>query len=520
MGLIVDLFAGGGGASLGIKWALGRDPDIAINHDPQAVAVHQANHPTTRHFCQDVWRVLPTFATQGQPVDLLWASPDCKHHSRAKGGQPKDQNIRDLAWVVVEWARAVKPNLILLENVEEFRDWGPLDPDGYPIKDLAGTTFNMWVSQIRRAGYRVEYRLLHASDYGAPTIRKRLFLVARRDGLPIVWPEPTHGPGRGHPYRTAAECIDWTIPCRSVFGRPKPLAENTLNRIAAGIGRFVLNCDEPYLLPYAQYQEALIHSNNEPMLFDAAAYSGSLDLSQPPMVAPSLVGVGGRAGQSRPRGVHEQMATITAKGDTALVSAFLAKHYKGVTDSILQHPHSLVATHLESMYGASTGASVCKPAPTITSHAHEALVASHITKFYGTAIGTKCAGPLHTITANGEKMGLVASFLTKYYGSFSAGQDLYHPAATITANDRLGLVLVYVHGEPYVMTDIALRMLQPRELFRAQGFPDSYIIDLEVNGKRLTKKDQVRLCGNSVCPPNAEALVRANAMHLIVNRAA
>ncbi|MCB2188614.1 MAG: DNA cytosine methyltransferase, partial [Deltaproteobacteria bacterium] len=450
MGLIVDLFAGGGGASLGLKRALGRDPDIAINHDLDAVAVHRANHPGTRHFCQDVWRVLPAWATGGQPVDLLWASPDCTHFSKAKGGRPRKQGIRDLAWVAVEWAKAVRPAVILLENVEEFRTWGPLDDAGHPVRELAGSTFDAWVSKLRRAGYQVEWRGLRACDYGAPTIRKRLFLVARCDGQAIIWPEPTHGPGRDLPWRTASECIDWSLPCPSIFERARPLAENTMKRIAAGIKRFVLEAAEPFIVTNTSGHAPSATGHPLPTVTTGHHHY---------LASPSLVGAGGRAGQSRPRGAAEPMATVTAKGDTALISAFLAgaggPSYGG-------KPASL---------GRPCGTPLAGPSSTATARAHEAVVTSHLLKLYGTCQdGQDPRAPAPTVTAGGLHAAEVRALLIKYYGQ-GVGQSLEDPAATVTAKDRLGLVAVLVGGEPFVIADVGLRMLQPRELFRAQGFP-------------------------------------------------
>ncbi len=534
-GLVVDLFAGGGGASLGMARALGRDPDIAINHDPEAVAMHRANHPGTKHYCQDVFTIKPLDATGGRPVDLLWASPDCKHFSKAKGGKPRSRKIRDLAWVVVRWARDVKPRVIILENVEEFRTWGPLGPDNRPDKARAGQTFNRWVAALRRLGYQVEWRELVACDYGAPTSRKRFFLVARRDGRAIVWPEPTHGPeGSGLlPWRTAAECIDWSIPCPSIFERKRPLAENTLRRIAKGLQRFVIEAADPFIVTYygpkgddfwgqdlgqplktltAENRHALV----EPFLLPIEHYNGRdtvHSLAEPmrtltahqkggqfALVAPTLIqsGYGERRGQApRAPGLNKPLGTVVAGGvKHALVSAFLAKHYRGVV-----------------------GRETEKPLSTITTRDHHSLVTSHLVKLKGTNVGQDTREPLQTITAGGLHFGEVRAFLTKYYGQ-GCGQDLGEPAHTVTAKDRMGLVTVAVEGEPYVIADIGLRMLQPRELFTAQGFPADYIIDRGPGAKRMTKTAQVRLCGNSVPPPWAEALTRANCGHVAEEEAA
>lgn len=432
MGIIVDSFAGGGGASHGIFMALGRHPDIAVNHDIEAVLMHEANHPSTRHFCGDIWGLNPRHAVGGKPVDLLWASPDCTHHSKAKGGKPLDNKRRGLAWVVIRWAKEVRPLVICLENVEEWKDWGPLDDALRPDPARKGLTFRRWMGQLKAQGYEVEMRELRACDYGAPTTRKRLFVIARCDGQPIVWPEPTHGPGL-EPYRTAADCIDWSIPCPSIFDRKKPLAEPTLRRIARGLRRFVLESSNPFIV-------------ND--------------------VAPTLVqtGYGERKGQA-PRSLDLQapIGTIVACGAKhALVSAFLAKHYGGHEGS---------------------GSDLHQPMATVTTRDHHALV---------------------------------QAFLVKYYGT-STGQAVDAPIGTLTTNQHFALVKV--RGEQYRIADIGMRMLSPRELFRAQGFPDSYIIDPLINGmtpsklKTLSKSSQIRMCGNSVSPPVAAAIVAANCGH-------
>jgi DNA (cytosine-5)-methyltransferase 1 len=425
--IIVDSFAGGGGASLGIARGAGRRIDIAINHDREAIAMHAANHPETRHFCEDVFAVHPVKATGGLPVGLAWFSPDCKHFSRAKGGKPADKKIRGLAWVVIRWARLKRPRTIFLENVEEFEDWGPLGPDDRPDPKRVGLTFRRWVGQLRNLGYTVEWRALRAADYGAPTSRKRLFLIARCDGLPIVWPDLTHGTGR-EPYRTAAACIDWALPCPSIFGRRRPLADKTLKRIAAGIRKFVLEAETPFVVP-----------------IDGA-------LASPTLIQRSW---GERPGQApRVPGLEKPLGTVVSGGiKHALVAAFLAKHYGGHT---------------------TPGASLEAPFSTVTARDHHALVHAFLLKYFGTATGQSPADPLHTVTSKA----------------------------------RFGLVMV--RGEPYEIADIGMRMLTPRELYRAQGFPDDYVIDPVVGARRLSKTSQIRMAGNSVCPDVAEALVRAN----------
>jgi DNA (cytosine-5)-methyltransferase 1 len=513
-GLIIDSFAGGGGASLGIEMALGRGPDAAINHDPVALAIHEANHPHTRHFCQSITSLLPRDVTGGRPVDLLWASPDCTHHSKARGGKPRKQNIRDLPWAVVLWAETVRPRLIILENVEEFKDWGPLDKDGQPIKSRSGETFKKWIRRLRRCGYRIEWKEMRACDYGAPTIRKRLFVIARCDGLPIVWPEPTHGPGL-KPYRTAAEIIDWSIPCPSIFERKKPLAENTCKRIAKGIVKFVLENPEPFIVTYyGPKREGDFRGQDlgEPLATQTTENRHAL-------VAPFILKhFGTTTGQALDEPIH----TLTGKNKHGLVTAYLARHFGQSVGSGCGEPigtvtaggmgkTALVAAFMAQHNGGRVGHSVKKPVSTITQRGtQQQVVSAFITKFKGTAQhGQDLSVPLHTVQAGGLHYGAVAAFLTKYYGP-NIGQACGEPLQTVTSKHRFGLVTVQIRGEQYAIADIGMRMLQPRELFRAQGFPDSHVIDPEYNGKPMTKTAQVKACGNSVCPPLAAALVKAN----------
>lgn len=453
--LVVDLFAGGGGASTGIEQAIGRHVDIAVNHDPAAVALHQANHPQTQHFVSDVFEVDPVTVTGGQPVGLLWASPDCKHFSKAKGGKPVSKKIRGLAWVVVKWARLVRPRVICLENVEEFQTWGPLAHDGRPCPQRKGSTFQRWVGQLRSLGYTVEWRELRACDYGAPTIRKRLFLVARRDGQPIHWPAPTHAqrPARGSglkPWRTAAECIDWALPCPSIFDRQRPLAEATLRRIAHGVRRYVLEAAQPFVVRIGHTG----HGDGGKARSAAAPLSTITSKAEHCLAVPTLVqaGYGERPGQApRVPGLDKPLGTAVGSNKHALVAAFLAKHYGGVV-----------------------GTSMRSPTGTVTTVDHHSLVQAFLIRYFGSDQDPRLTGPLHTVT-------------TKHRDA-----------------------LVTVHGQCYAIADIGMRMLQPRELYRAQGFPDTYVIDRGADGRQLTKAEQVRMCGNSVCPPIAAALVRAN----------
>lgn len=536
--LVVDLFAGGGGASTGIEQAIGRHVDIAINHDPEAVSLHQANHPQTEHHVSDVFEVDPVAVTQGRAVGLLWASPDCKHFSKAKGGKPVSKKIRSLAWVVVKWAKAVQPRVICLENVEEFQTWGPLAADGRPCPDRKGSTFQRWVRSLQGLGYVVEWRELRACDYGAPTIRKRLFLVARRDGAPIVWPEATHAapdslPVRQKklkPWRTAAECIDWSIPAPSIFERERPLADATCRRIAKGIVRYVLEAADPFIVNTRngerEGQQPRVRSVHEP--FWTVTGMGSQGALAVPFVTEHA-----NASTQRVFPGDEPLRTQVAQvkgGHFSLVSAFLAKHYTGVVGSDLAEPiatvtsvdhHSLVTANLVGV-GARAGQSrprgMDEPLATITAKADVAIAASHLVKLRGTSKeGQPVEAPLNTVSAQGTHHAQVQAFLIKYYGADQA-PELGDPLHTVTTRDRFGLVMV--KGEPYQLVDIGLRMLTPRELYRAQGFPETYLIDRGADGRPLTKTAQVRMCGNSVCPPLARALVAANYTETTALRAA
>ena len=526
--IVVDNFAGGGGASEGIEQALGKPVDFAINHDPEAVAMHRVNHPHTQHFCESVWDVDPYAVSPGSPIGLGWFSPDCTFHSKARGGKPfRDRNQarrrRGLAWLIVRWIKARHPRVIMLENVEEFADWGPLLPDGKICPIRRGMTFRRWHKQIENLGYHIDMRELRACDYGAPTTRKRLFIIARRDGEEIVFPEATHGPQHGlQQYRTAAECIDWSIPCPSIFTRDRPLAEATMRRIARGVMRYVISNPNPFIVPLTHHGDRRVHTLDEPMPTITGAHRGEHALITPfltehanastqrnfradePMrtqcanvkgghfalVAPTLINTrnGEREGQApRVRDVLQPYPTVTAVGSQgALVAAFLARHYGG-------HEND--------------GSSLGMPMHTVTGTDHHSLVSSHLLKLRNNQFAQDQREPFGTLTAGGGHYGEVRAFLMKYYGTDQA-PELRHPLGTVTTKDRFGLVMV--HGEPYAIVDIGMRMLSPRELYRAQSFPDSYVIDPEFNGKPLTKTSQVRMCGNSVPPAIAEALVRAN----------
>lgn len=587
--LLIDLFAGGGGASCGIEMATGRLVDVAINHDAAAVALHQANHPQTKHFVSDVFEVCPREVTKGRPVGLLWASPDCTHFSKSRGGKPvRTKKRRALAWVVKRWAGQVRPRVIMLENVEEFVTWGPLvgKPGEYfPCPRRKGRTFRKFVRDLQRLGYQVEYRELRACDYGAPTIRKRLFLIARRDGQPIVWPEPTHGLGR-IPYRTAAECIDWSIPMLSIFATreeakawgkahhrhaPKrPLADATMRRLARGTMRFVVNNPQPFIvtLNHGGGRDHAARSTSDPMrsltasrdahalvspfLTEHANAAGqrTFPADEPlrtqvatvkgghfSVAAPILVqtGYGEREGQApRSLDIQQPIGTLVGGGKHAVAAAFLAQHNDGFNATIARSldgpaatvcasggPQALVTAHIQRDFGASIGHEADVPMGTIPGGGggKAALVSGFLSPYHaekrdGEARGTDLREPVPVVdTAN--RHAVVAAFLQSYYGQ-GTGSPADSPAPTATTKDRLGVVTVNLDGRTYAIADIAMRMLVPRELYNAQGFPRSYVIDRGADGRKLTQEEQVRMVGNSVSPPQAAALVRANLRELVV----
>jgi DNA (cytosine-5)-methyltransferase 1 len=506
--LVVDLFAGGGGASTGLELAIRRPVDIAVNHDREAVALHLANHPQTKHYVSDVFEVDPREVTQGQPVGFLWASPDCTFHSKARGGKPlRDRNQarrrRALAWVVVKWAKIVRPRVIALENVEEFQQWGPLLEDGQPCPERRGQSFQRWVTQLRNLGYVVQWKELRGCDYGAPTIRKRLFLIARCDGQPIVWPKATHAaPAKARalglaPWRTAADCIDWSLPCPSIFERERELADTTKKRIAKGVMRYVVNDPNPFIVPsgYGERagQQPRTQSIHQPLNTIVAANKHAL-------VAPTLIGIDNGSARSASWSANDPLRTTTTENRHALVMAFLAQHnnHKGNV------PH--------------TGRRAADPMSTITTRGtQQQLVASSMVKLRGSDVEHRAPGartdePLHTISAQGWHHGEVRAFLVKYFGT---DQDprLGEPMHTVTTKHRFGLVTV--RGEEYAIVDIGMRMLSARELYTAQGFPTDYIIEWGIDPHtgqviELTKTAQVRMCGNSVCPQLSQAIAAAN----------
>ncbi|WP_233981707.1 DNA cytosine methyltransferase [Pectobacterium versatile] len=690
--IIVDNFAGGGGASTGIEMAIGRSVDIAINHDPNAIAMHTTNHPDTLHYCESVFDIDPVAATAGRPVGLAWFSPDCRHFSKAKGSKPVKKEIRGLAWIVLRWALTVRPRVMMLENVEEFKTWGPLltNDDGTQQPDpvRAGETFEAFCGMlsggvpadhpalaeaceflgiepdgergkqlVRGLGYNVDYRELRACDYGAPTIRKRFFMVMRCDGCSVAWPEATHGDpkspavqsGKLEPWRTAAECIDWSIPCPSIFERKKPLAENTLRRIARGLERFVINNPQPFIVkcnhtstktkydcfrgqeldeplqtitrthgfavvtPHLTkfrtgavglevtdpmptitagssvrpggngHALGMVEATLEPFIIGAGGpkYSAKPKSVEQPMntlcktnhsalITPYIArigqtGFGGdrmaydaldplttvvskaehllvapviarQFGNSVGHGVDEPNGTITAGGGgkSQLVSAFLAKHFGGNytgagvamdepahTVTTVDH-HAVVAANLLTIgYGERSGQQprvqdIEKPLGTVVAAKKHAVVTSHLVKMRGTNTGQHTDTPLQTVTAGGNHFGEVRAFLLKYYGNEKEGVGLNNPLHTVTTNDRFGLVTV--EGVDYQIVDIGMRMLQPHELYAAQGFPEWYIIDQDYRGQKYAKDKQVARCGNAVPPPFAEALVRANLPDMCVKK--
>ncbi len=476
----IDLFAGGGGWSLGWQQATGASPVAAVNHCAHAIRLHALNHPETRHFHESVQAVDPIAAAGGRRVDWLHLSPDCTHFSRAKGGKPREQGIRGLAWCGVDWAEKTRPRILSLENVPEFETWGPLLEDGRPDPARAGETFRQFVEELHWLGYRAEWRVLCAADFGAPTIRRRLFLIARRDGQPIRWPEPTHGLGRALPWRTAAECIDWSIPCPSIFGRKRPLAAATCRRIAAGVVRYVLQ-GRPFIV-------CLTHGGRTESADDPLRTITTCNGGERALVAPSFSALRGTS----PAHLHGDSAaaplrTVSAGGQHhALVGAFLAKHYGGMVGSDMR-----------------------VPVGTVTGTDHHSLVAGSLVQVgYGERDGQSPRAldlqrPLGTIVAGGSKHALVASFLVQYYSQGRTSSRADAPLPAVVTKARHGLVTVEIDGATYVLADIGLRMLQPRELARAQGFPDSYVLE-------GSKAQQIARIGNSVVPQIAAAIVRAN----------
>lgn len=542
--LIVDNFAGGGGASTGIELATGYSVDIAINHDPEAIRMHKTNHPNTKHYCEDVWQVDPVKACKGYPVGLAWFSPDCKHFSKAKGGKPKDKFIRGLAWVACRWAGLVRPRVIMLENVEEFKTWGPLNRGKHPIKSKQGKTFEKFVQQLTDLGYEVQFRELVAADYGAPTMRKRFFLIARCDGKPITWPEPTHGPadservknGRLKPYVGAYTQIDFSRPCPSIFDTSeqikekygiravRPLAPKTMARIARGLKKFVLENPEPFIIQCNHGGERKPGDTREPMPTITGKHGYGV-------VEPYMVQIGQTGfAADRSKDVREPLTTIVSKNEHCLISPLLIQYHsetvkdevrgQTIADPVMtvdsSNRYGLVTSFLHKYYDGGykgAGENIDNPLPTITSWDHNSVVTANLIQMNNHCDGKDIRQPLPTITAGDGHFGEVRAFLTKYYGA-GTGQSVKNPLDTITAQDRFGLVVIA--GTEYQIVDIGLRMLEPSELYGCQGFPDDYIIDHDYTGKKYPRSEQVRRCGNAVCPPIPAALVRSNLPELCV----
>lgn len=514
--LVVDNFAGGGGASTGIELATGYSVDIAINHDPEAIRMHKMNHPNTKHYCEDVWQVDPVKACNGNPVGLAWFSPDCKHFSKAKGGKPKDKNIRGLAWVACRWAGLVRPRVIMLENVEEFKTWGPLNRSHRPIKSKTGKTYQKFIQQLQELGYEVQTKELVAADYGAPTMRKRFFLIARCDGVPIMWPEPTHGPadseavkaGLLKAYVGAYTQFDFSLPCPSIFDTSeeikekygiravRPLAPKTMERIARGLKKFVLENPEPFIVPIGygerKGQAPRVHDIEKPL--PTIVGSGKHYLCEPKLAPIIDKAYGGNYAGSGSK-VDDPIDTITT-----------VDHNRLVVPTLIQY-------HSETTKDEVRGQTITDPIMTVDGSNRYGLVASFLSKFYKSGTGQDIREPLHTVTTSPGHFGEVRAFLIKYYGDCT-GQDIKKPLDTVTTKDRFGLVTIA--GVDYQIVDIGLRMLEPRELYGCQGFPKDYIIDHDYTGKIYPRAEQVKRCGNAVCPPIPAALVRANLPELCV----
>ena len=582
--LVVDNFAGGGGASTGIEIATGYSVDIAINHDPEAIKMHKINHPNTKHYCENVWEVDPVKACNGHPVGLAWFSPDCKHFSKAKGGKPVEKNIRGLAWVVLKWAALVRPRVIMLENVEEFQTWGPCIPirdkdTGRVIVNMvgrhdrakneprtrvadpgevvpvdrqmfqpdpkrSGQTYKKWRKQLEALGYSIDTKELVAADYGAPTMRKRFFMIARCDGNPIVWPEPTHAPadseavkeGLLKPYVGAYTQLDFSMPCPSIFDTSeeikkkygvravRPLAPKTMDRIARGLKKFVLDNPEPFIIQCNHGGERRQNDIKKPLPTITGKHGYGI---VEPKIAPYM----GTNTTNHPGGnCKNPIHTITTGNQQCLISPTLIQYHSETSKDVVRgqsiedpimtvdssNRYGLVTSFLHKYYdGGYTGAgdSLTNPLPTVTSWVHNSMCAVNLIQMNNHCDGRNVKDPIPTITAGDGHFGEVRAFLIKYYGQ-GTGQDVKEPLDTVTSRDRFGLVTI--NGTDYKIVDIGLRMLEPKELYGCQGFPDDYIIDHDYTGKKYPRSEQVRRCGNAVCPPIPAALVKANLPELCV----
>lgn len=537
--IIVDNFAGGGGASTGIELATRRPVAIAINHDPAAILLHKTNHPFTEHLQASVWDVDPVKVCRGRPVGLAWFSPDCKHFSKAKGKALLDRNIRGLAWIVLRWAAKVRPRVIMLENVEEFQTWGPVRK-GKPVKKKAGQTFQQWKRQLTDLGYAIEHRELVAADYGAPTTRKRFCLVARCDGRPIEWPERTHAPrdseevksGKLKPWRSAAEIIDWSVPGYSIFASKqeiwdtygvkavRPLAPNTMRRIIRGVDKFTIRSGSPFIVECNHGGDGHTRSTEEPVNTVTRKYTGGV--CEPMLVPHTFSNTGGSVGSD----AGSPIGTIRTAGGQILTSANLIQYHteqservrgQGMGEPMMtvdsSNRYGLTCANLVEYYGNGNPLDVSDPLHTVTAHDREALCAAHVVEFKGQDIGQNMHRPLRTITASWGEFARCFAVLVK-----ADGRNLGHwPKIRELLNTHCGyhlaeddLILLLIGGVYYFIADITLRMLMPRELYNAMGFPPDYIIDRDWTGREYKKSDQVARCGNAVCPPLSEALVRAN----------
>lgn len=651
--VFIDLFSGGGGTSTGIEKAILRPVFAAVNHDPDAIALHMANHPYTKHYQTSVWEVDPETACEGRPVALLWASPDCKHFSKARGGKPVNKNIRSLSWVVLKWALEVRPRVLMMENVEEIQTWGPLiyvqrgrDKVWVPDPAHSGETFTAFIGMLTTGvpadhpaleeachylhigkddprrhrlidglGYKVEYRELVAADYGAPTTRKRFMLCGRCDGKPIVWPERTHAPrsselvksGKCKPWRSAAEIIDWSLPSYSIFDTKeaikarygvnavRPLADNTMKRVICGVDKHSIKSLNPFLVTMGygerKGQAPRVHDIHDPVgtvvakdkwgvadpvvapfTFSNTGGSVGSPANEPVhtirsaggqvLASASLMCIGQTGGGDRLRDVREPVPTVVSKQEACLLSANLIQYHTETTENArtadLHSPintvdaanrYGLATAQLVEYYGNGQAVDVAEPLHTVTSHDRDALALVHIQKYFNggyKGCGDDAGAPLSTVTAL-PRHGVCAAHVVEFKGQ-DLGQDVHRPLRTITASAgefgvcrtvlakvdgcrNLGhwpkirallnkycgyamaedeIILLIIGGIAYFIADILLRMLTPRELYNAMGFPEDYIIDRDHLGKPYPKSKQVARCGNAVCPPMAEAMVRAN----------
>lgn len=571
--IIVDNFAGGGGASTGIELAAGRPVAIAINHDPDAILLHKTNHPYTEHLQASVWDVDPVAVSRGRPVGLAWFSPDCKHFSKAKGAALVDRNIRGLAWIVLRWAALVRPRVIMLENVEEFQTWGPVRK-GKPVKSKAGQTFRKWKQQLSDLGYTIDHRELVAADYGAPTTRKRFVLVARCDGKPIRWPERTHAPrdneevksGKLLPWRSAAEIIDWTIPGYSIFESKqeimerygvkvvRPLAENTMRRVIRGVDKFTIRSGNPFLVECnhsggghiadvegaistitQKFTGGVCDSLLAPVTVTNTSNSVGAPADQPVhtittggnqiLASASLMSIGQTGGGDRIRDIRDPAPTAVSKQETCKVAASLIQYHTEQTENVraaglgapintvdASNRYGLTCANLVEYYGNGVPLDISDPMHTVTAHDREALTAAHIVEFKGQDIGQSVTAPLRTITSSAGEFARCFAVLVKSGGSFGHWPEIRellnrHCGYALSEDD---VILLLIGGVYYYIADITLRMLTPRELYNAMGFPPDYIIDHDYMGNAYGKTKQVARCGNAVCPPLAEAMVRAN----------